>query len=177
MKLKTLLIISVITTPLFILIMALHSQPLKVEGVTPLGIIDLEMAGTVARAMEIYKNWSPDLIITARRNIYIDFLFLVSYGTFLYTATLSLAKWFDNPFKKIGIVISILSVVAAAFDALENILLLSTLAAHFKKEIVASTFIFSSIKFIIAGVAILYIMLSLLLRLFIAKKKIISLQD
>ena len=157
--------------------MALQGAPLKVEGITPHGIIDIELAGTVPRAIEIYNNWKPDLIPIAIRHIFIDFLFLISYGTFLFAACLSLSKRFGKMARKVGVWMSILMILTSVFDALENILMLSTLSAHFKKEIVASTFIFASTKFILAGLGILYIIFSLTAHLLFTKKKIIRLQE
>ena len=157
--------------------MQLQGAPLKVEGVTPLGIVDLEMARTVQQATIIYNAWQPDLVLIAKRNTFIDFLFLISYATCLCTACILISRNFKGLVRRTGVTISILVIVAAAFDALENVLMITTLSAHFKKEIVASTFIFASIKLMLVGVALLYIVLSLLSQLLLQKKKLVRIQN
>jgi hypothetical protein len=176
-KSRTLLLLSGIATLLFIVIMLLHGAPLKVEGVSPRGIIDLELAGTVAHATTIYNAWYPDLTSLATKNTIIDFFFLVSYGTFLAVSCYSISRYYNKPIKTIGWWLTRLMIVAAFFDAIENVLMLTTLAAHFKKEIVATTFMFASIKFLLVAAGIVYIAFAGLALLVFPRKKIGSLRD
>lgn len=177
-KLKIVLIISAVTTALFLVVMNLHGHPLKIENVTPYGIIDLEMARTIARATDIYNNWLPDLTHRAIKNTFIDFLFLISYGTFLYAACCTFSKSFPHTmWKRIGHYLSILMIVAACFDALENFLMLRTLYGHFNKEIIASTFVFASLKFLLVGLGILYLISSTIASMFYVKKKSVEMEN
>jgi small-conductance mechanosensitive channel len=162
MNLRTLLILSAICTPVMIAIMVIHGAPLKIADVTPNGIIDLELAGTPHRALEIYQAWSPELLRTALKNTYIDFLFLVSYGSLLCCLCLTVSRWYTSSWRAAGKWISLAMIVAAFFDAFENILMIKTLNGSMGKELIASTFMFSSVKFLLVAIGILYILLSLI---------------
>lgn len=176
-KVRTLLIISAISTSVMMLIMILHGAPLKIPGFTPYGMISLEFAGTVSRATEIYQNWYPDLTALAIKNIRIDFLFLISYGIFLCTCCLILSRYYSGAWSRAGRWLSALMITAAAFDALENTLMFSALVGHIRKELIASMYMFASIKFLLVALGIVYIVFSLIGRLFIPKKKLVRLQD
>lgn len=177
MKLKTVLILSAVTTPLFIVIMFLHGSSLRENAVTTSGIIDLEFARTVERAGQIYNAWKPDLVTLAMKNTGIDFLFLVSYAAFLFSSCFLLAKRYDGFWRRTGITIARLTIAAASFDMVENILLFRTLGGSFNKEVIAATYIFAGIKFILVGIAILYILSSLVGLLTGTKKRVVGLND
>jgi uncharacterized membrane protein len=142
------------------IIVLLHGAPLKVEQVSPHGIIDFELAGTVTKAVTIYNAWFPDLTSVAIKNTAIDFLFLISYGTFLAVCCYSISRFYTKRARSIGVWLTGLMITAACFDAIENVLMLTTLSAHFKKEIVATTFMFASIKFLLVAAGIVYIVLA-----------------
>jgi hypothetical protein len=179
LKLKTVLIISAVTTPLLAVILILHGEPLKNADLTPRGILDLEFARTVTRAAEVYNAWKPDLVMHAIKNTFLDFLFLISYGIFLSSSCFLLSRRFTGFWKRTGKILAILMIVAASFDVFENITMFRTLGGNFNKEVVAATFIFASIKFILAAVGLLYIATSLA-GLFISpktKKSIAAIHD
>jgi hypothetical protein len=155
--------------------MILHGAALKVPGVTPRGIIDLELAATVDHATEIYNAWHPHLTKRAINNTGIDFLFIVSYSMFLYSSARLTSRL--STLKKSGLFISKLMVVAAIFDVLENVLMFSTLSAHFKKEIVAATYIFASLKFAFIGIGLLYIVITFVTSIFLRSKKQTTVTD
>ncbi len=138
--------------------MQYHGAPLK-TSVTPLGILDLEFAGTVPEAGVVYTAWQPILAL-AVNNVLLDFFFIVCYTVFLYKAMLSLARLFNHGWRRLGIWASRGAIIAGSFDVVENILMLRTLHGHISKEIVASTFMFASIKFFLLGLAIIYSLLT-----------------
>ena len=157
-----------------IAIMVLHGAPLKTPA-TPIGILDLEFAGKVERAKEIFAAWQPSIIPVAINNTLIDFLFLISYGCLLYACCLSLSKTYEGTGRKTGIIISRLALISAAFDGLENFLMLRTLYGNIQKEVVATTYIFASAKFLLVAVAIIYILFSLVRIMFKRKSQIVTL--
>ncbi len=140
-----------------------HGAALKIPDVSPNGIIDMEVAGTITDASAIYNAWNPTLINRAIVNTYIDFIFILSYGCFLFTACINIAYRYDGAGKEIGKWLAAGMIIAAFFDVLENILMLRTLTGHFSKEVIASTLIFAFIKFILTATGILFIIFSLLL--------------
>lgn len=151
--------------------MLLQGAPLKVPDITPAGIINLELARTVAHATAINKAWSPSLIPTAFNNIYIDFVFIISYSCFLFIVCYKITKQSLGSLKKVGRLLCYAVVVAAFFDVFENVLMLRTLSGHISKEIVASTFFFASVKFFLLSLTIIFIAVSFVVRLFVRKQE------
>ncbi len=141
--------------------MMLQGAPLKIEGISPMGIVDMELARTVSRANVVYGAWLPAIIPVAIKNTLIDFIFIIAYGSFLYACCISIAKW-QRRFYTIGVWFSRAMLVAVFFDVVENILLFRTLSGYIHKEIVASTFMFASAKFLLVALGLLFIVLSLL---------------
>jgi hypothetical protein len=141
-------------------IMAVEGAPLKIHEVSPYGIVNLELAGTISKAASIYQSWQPNLIDTAITNTFLDFIFILLYGTFLFTASYSFLKKNQGWLKKVNQWVCIGSLIAPVFDVIENVLMFRTLSGHFSKEVVASTFFFAAIKFILAGLTILFLIFS-----------------
>ncbi len=146
--------------------MILHGAPLRVPGVSTRGIIDLELAGKPINVTTIFRVWGPVLMQRAVLNIYIDFLFLTCYGLFLFCLVRATAKWFTSWWRLPGKWLSRAMIVAALLDAIENILLLKMLNGSIGKELVASTYMFASAKFIIVFAGIAYILLCIVVRMF-----------
>ncbi len=161
MPLKKWVFTSGVFTIVLMVYMMRHGTPLKTYPYSPKGIIDLERAGTPAKAFNIISAWQPNLVALARQQIYVDFLFLFSYGIFLYSLCLYVSKWYRGSWKNAGKWIGIAMLVAAFFDAVENILILKTLNGSLGKELVASTYMFASVKFLLVGFGILYVLFSL----------------
>src|SRR3954451_20805327 len=92
------------------------------------GIVSLELSGGQEQADEILAEWGDEGRDAARESLWIDFGFLLAYGTFL---TLAL-RWARvvalergrTRLARIGIVAVWLGAVAAACDAIENVFLL-----------------------------------------------------
>ena len=150
--------------------MSMHGAPLRVAEITPYGIVDLELAGTPDRVTAILNAWGPGLIKRAVVNTRIDFIFLTCYGLFLFGVVQATARWFAGRWAKAGIWLSRAMIIAALFDAIENILMLKMLNGSLGKELVASTYMFASVKFLLLLVGITYILFSILARLFSRNK-------
>ncbi len=170
MKLKLLLILSAICTAISMFILVMHGQALKTPE-TPMGIIDLELARTTERASQIYLAWSPALTSLAIKNTYIDFLFLTSYGLLLFSLCSTVLIWYKGFWRLTGRWLSIAMIIAAFFDCFENILMIKILKGSLGKELVASTFMFASVKFLLVAVGILYIIISLVAKAFAIKRQ------
>jgi hypothetical protein len=141
--------------------MSFHGSALKIYN-TPAGIINLEFAGTIGNASSVYNSWGETLIDTAIANIFLDFIFIICYVCFLFTACFNLAWKAEGIVRKIGKWLSTGMILAAILDVFENILMLRTLTGHFSKEVVAATFIFASVKFILVGLGVLFIIFCLI---------------
>ncbi len=160
MKNRKLLIASAITTFVMIAVMVMHGAPLKIDGITPYGIVDLELAGTPDKALDIYNAWGMELRNRALANTLIDFLFILSYGALLFCLVKTVARSYSGAWYTAGKWFSIAVIVAACFDGIENILMIKTLKGSMGKELIASTFMFAFAKFFLLALSILYILVS-----------------
>ncbi|TDH23008.1 hypothetical protein EXU57_18270 [Segetibacter sp. 3557_3] len=158
MRYKRRLFISAVLTVVMIGVMQYQGVLLKTPQ-TPMGILDLEFAGTVENATRLYNTWLPVLAI-ALNNVLIDFLFIICYTLLLHTALLLIRKRGDSLWRRFGNWMVRGVIIAGFFDVVENILMLRTLNGHISKEVVASTFMFAAIKFLLIVLAIAYILLT-----------------
>jgi len=161
------LIASGIASVILLLAMAPADQRMQDSGGP--GIVPFELAGSQDRADEILAEWGEDGQSAARESLWIDFGFLVAYGTFLtlaLAAVRDLAR--DRGWRRLaavgGVVVSF-GALAAAADALENIGLLLTLdGAGSALPVLATTF--TACKFILLVIAIAYLLAGLAMRLY-----------
>jgi len=132
------------------------------------GMLPFELSGGNDRAGEILTEWGEDGQDAARESLWIDFGFLLAYGTFL---TLALAMVRDlargrgwRRLAAIGGVVASFGALGAGFDALENVCLLLTLDGAGAALPLLAT-IFAACKFILLTVAIAYLLAGLAMRL------------
>lgn len=132
------------------------------------GMVPFELTGGEERAAEILAEWGEEGQDAARESLWIDFGFLLAYGTFL---TLALAATRDLARERnwrrltaIGAVVVSFGALGAAFDALENVCLLLTLDGAGAAFPLLAT-IFASCKFVLLAAAIAYLITGLGMRL------------
>lgn len=132
------------------------------------GMVPFELTGGQERAHEILAEWGEDGQDAARESLWIDFGFLLAYGTFL---TLSLATVLDLARRQgwlrlasIGRVVVYFGALGAAFDALENVCLLLTIDGAGAAFPLLAT-IFAACKFVLLIAAIAYLVAGLATRL------------
>jgi hypothetical protein len=150
------------------LLLAMSPAEQRMQDTGGPGIVPFELAGGQDRADEILSEWGEDGQDAARESLWIDFGFLLAYGTFL---TLALAAVRDlarertwRRLASIGGVVVSFGALGAAFDALENISLLLTLDGAGAAFPLLAT-IFASCKFILLATAIAYLLAGLAMRL------------
>ena len=138
---------------------------LRIQGAvlkTPVSkraIVDLEFADTPQRVHELFGIWNME---TVRFNIWIDFLFIIAYVSFLSLAAAATAeKWKMNGMKKIGFLLSRLAFVAGLLDICENTFMLQTCTGNFTPVSLQLTFYCAAIKFTFAALIIFYLLISL----------------
>ncbi len=123
------LIASGIATVILLLAMSPAEQRMKDSGGP--GMVPFELTGGQDRADEILAEWGEDGQDAARESLWIDFGFLLAYGTFLslaLAASRDLARERDwRRLAAIGGAIVSFGALGAGFDALENICLLLTI--------------------------------------------------
>jgi hypothetical protein len=151
-----------------ILLLAMSPADGRMKDTGGPGIVPFELTGGQDRADEILAEWGSDGRDAARESLWIDFGFLLAYGTFLslaLAATRDLAR--ERGWRRLltigGIVVSFGALVAG-FDALENVCLLLTLDGAGAAFPLLAT-IFATCKFVLLAVAIAYLLAGLALRL------------
>jgi hypothetical protein len=118
---------------------------------SPKGIIDLEFAKTPAKLQQLQFFWNHETVL---QNIYLDFLFIAAYTWFLFTACKAVKNSKSNLF-------SGLTVSAAAFDVLENFLMILVWNERFSPAILQVVFYVAATKFFLIVIVIGYLILSL----------------
>ncbi len=160
------MIVAGIATLLLLLAMAPSDRRMHDTGGP--GIVPFELVGGEDRAEEILAEWGEEGQDAARESLWIDFGFLIAYGTFLtlaLAATRDLARQRGWPrLAGIGRVVVSFGAICAAFDALENICLLLTLDGAGKAFPLLAT-VFAACKFAFLAIAVAYLLAGLAMRL------------
>ncbi len=129
---------------------------------TPKGIIDLEFAYNNNKTVVVINAWSSNVLIdniyAAKKNTYLDFLFLFFYSTFLFFSCKKVS--IVNNFKR-GFIFAYAALFSGIFDIMENIGMLITLSGKKSETIALLTTSFSLIKWGLVAVSILYLLISL----------------
>jgi hypothetical protein len=142
------------------------------------GIIGLEFAGSKARAAEILAQWGREGRRIACLSLIVDYAYLLSYGGFFTLAgfaTRDVARARDwLRLASAGAILPLFAVVAATFDAVENLFLLLILDRHGGEVAAVIATICSSIKFTLIAIAIGYVLCGLAWRLHQTTAKLTS---
>ncbi len=123
-------------------------------------ILDFEFAGSHARAAQIIAEWGPKGRSAAHLSLLLDYGYMLSYGLFFALAGFAvrdMARVRDwRRLAAIGAVVPFFALVAAVFDASENVALLLTLAGSSGSFAPPFAAVCSAIKFTLIAIAILY---------------------
>lgn len=151
-----------------ILLLAMSPADERMQDTGGPGIVPFELTGGQDRADEILAEWGEKGQDAARESLWIDFAFLLAYGTFL---TLALAATRDLARERgwarlaaIGAIVVSFGALAAGFDALENICLLLAIDGAGAAFPLLAT-IFASCKFLLLAIVIAYLLVGLAMRL------------
>jgi hypothetical protein len=159
------LIVSAVAAVILLLAMSSADERMKDAGGP--GIVPFELTGGQHRADEILAEWGDEGQDAARESLWIDFGFLLAYGTFLTLAlatTRDLARQRNWPrLASIGRVVVSFGALVAAFDALENICLLLTIDGAGAALPLLAT-IFATCKFVLLAATIGYLLAGLAMR-------------
>lgn len=110
----------------FMAVLWLQGRPLT-KGAAPCGILSFEFAWSRDRAEEILAEWRPDLTETARRQLFIDFGFILFYPLAISFACAMLSDSRFNARPKTGVALSWAVLVAGPLDVAEDLALLHML--------------------------------------------------
>ncbi|HEU4702201.1 MAG TPA: hypothetical protein VFS37_06925 [Conexibacter sp.] len=130
------------------------------------GIVGYELARSSERAAEILAEWGSEGQDAARASLWLDFAYLVAYGALLWLALRALrdalARRALDGFARFGERIAWLPLVAAACDAVEDVLLLLVLDGRGGAAAPAFAAAFASVKFVCLGIVVIYLLAGLL---------------
>ena len=130
-------------------------------------ILDFEFAGNRTRAEQTVADWGPKGRSAAHLSLVLDYGYMLSYSLFFALAgftvrdTARTRDW--RRLAAIGAVVPFLALVAAGFDASENIALLLTLAGNGGSVAPPFAAVCSAIKLTLISIAILYALSGLVL--------------
>jgi len=147
---KTKLLLSFLLLVIMIVVMRWQGSTL-ITPQSPKGIIDLEFAETSERLLQLKLFWNYEAVL---QNIYLDFIFIIVYPWFLVTA----CKAVNN---KRSITFSAIAISAGAFDVLENFLMILVWNGRFKPSVLQMVYYVAAIKFLLAGIVVGYLVVSL----------------
>lgn len=131
------------------------------------GIIELELTRTSAKASEHYGALGRTGRDAARESLYLDYPYLVAYALFFAAACVVVAARATERgmarLASLGRLLASGALIAAACDAVENLALLRVLAGHTDQPWPGIAFAFASAKFLLLTAASLYAIAGFLL--------------
>ncbi len=158
---KWALIAAGVSTLLLLWAMSPMEDRMQANGV---GIVSFELSGGQDRADEILAEWGEDGRDAAREQLWIDYGFMLAYGTFLGLAGAAVRDLCRRRGLRrlagIGGIAIWLGPLAAGFDALENACLLLTVGGAGAAFPLLAT-IFAACKFALLAAAIAYLIAGL----------------
>lgn len=166
MSRKRLLIGFGIAVVVFDIVLLLIDQRLEATGGP--SILGLEFAGSATRAHQIMAEWGDHGSYLARLSLWIDFGFMLSYGTFFALAgfaTCDFAK--ERGYRALaraGVAAPYCAMAAAVFDVAENVVWLLVLGGHGGDIGPPFATTCASLKFLLIGIAIMYAVWGLAVR-------------
>ena len=139
---------------LVVMIIIMRYQGLAlVTPVSPLGILDLEFARTDKRLQELRMFWNTDHLFT---NIYLDFLFIISYVWFLVSVSLRIQK--RPGWERAGKWAASFALAAGFFDVLENFLMIMIYQERFDSILLQMVFFLAVLKFALILLVLFFIL-------------------
>ena len=155
----TLLVVSMVPTYLLMLVQAAFNRRLR-SVAAPRGIVSFQLAGTVDRARAIVGSWDDPARSSAKRGLWLDYLYLLSYASALVLGCIWAARQLAavSPWLEwAGGMLAWLMVLAAVFDSLENLALLIQLYRTPRAFWSALSFFCASAKFLLAMLGLFYV--------------------
>lgn len=132
------------------------------------GIIGFEFAGSREEAARMMSDWGVRGQRAARASLWLDFAYLVFYSAFLALAALATRDLFRREglrrLASLGGPAAATAVIGALFDAIEDVNLLIVLDHEGGDASARAAAICAGIKFTLVGLAVLYVLSGLVLR-------------
>jgi hypothetical protein len=131
-------------------------------------ILGLEFAGSEQRAAEIMVEWGGHGRDLARVSLWLDFGFMLSYGTFFTLAALAIRDFARERdlrlLARAGLAAPLFVIAAVLFDVAEDVVWLLVLDGHAGGSAPVFATACAGLKFLLVGLAILYVLWGLVVR-------------
>ncbi len=150
-------------TAITIIGMLITGKPLKTEA-APGGILSFELVGTLDGSHTIINSWKNEILTYAGINMGLDFLFLFLYGITIALSCLLISKRLPAHwkfFKKLGIWLAVVVIIAALLDIVENIALIKLLLGSENALLPVLAKWCAIPKFLLIFLAIVYVIIGL----------------
>lgn len=175
---KTGWIILIAGTFCMMFIMAITGGPMK-HPATPFGIINLELASNATDVQNILNAWDNDIsqhvdvLADARKNTWLDFIFIIFYRLLFYCLCKNISSYFktNKVLQKVGKIFSMASLLAGTLDYGENIGMLTSLNGHITNGVALFTATCSAIKWMLIVCILLFLVISFGYKYFVQDKK------
>jgi hypothetical protein len=167
MKNNAVLLFLICGTVAMVVVMSITGKPLK-HPATPYGIVNFELANNATDVQNILNAWDNDIsqhrdvIADAKKNTWLDFIFIFFYSTLFYFLCKKVAAIFKENIllKKSGNIFAIAAIIAGVMDVGENIGMLSSLYGNISDNIALLTASFSTIKWILILLVIIFLVVA-----------------
>ena len=131
---------------------------------SPAGMVGFELAGNIHNTRIMIDSWGETGRIMAGLSLGIDFLYIVAYSLFLGLSAFAIGKKLQGRSKLMsrpGYWLSWLMLFAGIFDAIENYSLIEILSGNEYQHWATTAYYFSTTKFAIVIITLLYLVLGL----------------
>lgn len=144
---------------IMVVVMQWQGSGLK-TATSPHGIVDLEFANSWTLLQTTLTGWDLSVV---KMNIWLDFVFIVTYVLFLsLAAEITALKWASKSWlSQTGIFLAKAIWVAGVLDIAENLLMLKTIAGNYDEMSLRLTYFCAAAKFALVGLVVLYLLLCL----------------
>jgi hypothetical protein len=137
----------------------------RMQDAGSFGVIDFELAFSAGRAQEIVRAWGDAGHDAAVASLWFDFLYLIAYGLFLCLAVRAVGDGLRARGREAlaapAAAISLLPLIGAASDAVEDVFLLLVLGGHLPSTGPLLAGSFATLKFACVAVTLVYLLAGL----------------
>ncbi|HRN57849.1 MAG TPA: hypothetical protein PLL71_15425 [Agriterribacter sp.] len=157
-------------TLFFLLLLRVQGMQL-VTPLSPSGILSLEFSYHASHTQSIVNVWKSSLQGAFGVNMLLDFLLIPFYGLFLYSVCGHFSVHYETGWpQRLGVLLAFGSLLAMIFDATENIAMCFSFYFSVTAFTSAVTVAMAVMKFLLIGLALVYIILSAMLMLLRKKR-------
>ena len=169
MKKKTLFWISLVFTLLIFTAINAFDKHLK-NDLVPNGIVSFQFAKSLDNSLKMINSWDAEAKVYVALSLGIDYLYLLTYGSFLVLSVLLLATKLPHGFlkKAAGIVVPMI-ILAALLDGVENYGSIRLLTGTHTQSMASLVYYCASVKFALIVIGIIYLLIGLVVLVFKTK--------